>query len=77
MITNVKIAKKLDLFSHHKTEIILCDIIQLLANSTIVIILEYINDSNQHIGHLKLTCYISYFKKKQNLQNNNAGNKHG
>ena len=54
----------------------MCSVIEVLANAALAIILEHINDSNQHTGHLKLTCYISHFKKKQKLQNNNAGNKH-
>ena len=40
--------------SHHKKEIILCDMMEVLANATVVIIWQYINISNQHI-HLKLT----------------------
>lgn len=55
----------------------MCSAIEVLANAALVIILEYTNDSNQHIGYLKLTCYILHLKKKQKLQSNNASNKHG
>ena len=73
-IIHLKVSKRLVLDCSH---VIMCSVIEVFANAALVIILEHINDSNQHIGHLKLTCYISHFKKKQKLQNNNAGNKHG
>lgn len=46
------------------------DAIEVLANTTVVIILQYINTSNEHIVHLKhKQCYVSitsqfFFKKK-------------
>lgn len=42
------------MYSHHKKEIILCDMMEVSANGTEVIISQYVNISNQHI-HLKLT----------------------
>ena len=48
----------LSMYSHHKKEIILCDMMEVLANGTVEIISQYVNISNQHI-HLKLiqvTC---------------------
>lgn len=35
----------------------ICDMIKMLANANMVIILQYINVSNQYIPHLKLTQY--------------------
>lgn len=36
------------------------DAIEVLANTTVVIILQYINTSNEHIVHLKhKQCYVS------------------
>ena len=38
--------------------------IELLTNAVMVIILQYMNVSNQYIVHLKLTqCYILIFEK--------------
>lgn len=42
------------MYSPHKKEIILCDMMEVSANGTEVIISQYVNISNQHI-HLKLT----------------------
>ena len=37
---------------------------KLLANTTVVIILQYISVSNQHAAHLKLAqCYMSIIQK--------------
>ena len=33
----------------------LCDMMEVLSNTVLVIILQYISGSNQHIAHLKLT----------------------
>ena len=44
----------------------LCDVTEVLTKATVVIILQYVNVSNQHIVHFKLTCYMSniaQFKK--------------
>lgn len=53
-----KSAKRLDLKSHHKKEIVnYCD---LVANTMMVITLQFIKVSNQHVLHLKLAqCYMS------------------
>ena len=38
--------------------------IEVLTNAAVLIILQYINVSNQHIVHLKLTqWYVSYISK--------------
>ena len=38
---------------------------QVLANARVVIILQYLSISNQHIVHLKPTqCYVSYYLNK-------------
>lgn len=60
MYKNFQVARKLDLnCSHHEKEVV-CEVIQELVNATVVIILQYINVSDQHIVHLKLTqCYKS------------------
>ena len=52
---NFKVAKRLDLncFHHIKTKEN-CDIINVLANTTDVIILQYVSVSNPHTVHLKL-----------------------
>ena len=57
-----KVAKRLDLncFHHIKTEEN-CDIINVLANTTDVILLQYVSISNQHSVNLKLT---HFFKKE-------------
>lgn len=42
--------------SHLKKEmIIICDMIEVLAKVSVVIILQNVNISNQHISHFKLT----------------------
>ena len=52
-----KVAKRLDLkCSHHtNTHTIMCEIVEVLADTTVVIILKYKNVSNQHVMCLKLT----------------------
>ena len=57
-----KVAKRLDLncFHHIKTEEN-CDIINVLVNTTDVILLQYVSISNQHSVNLKLT---HFFKKE-------------
>ena len=53
---NFKVARRLDLncFYHIKTKEN-CDIINVLTNTTDVIILQYVSISNQHSVNLKLT----------------------
>ena len=60
---NFKVARRLDLncFYHIKTKEN-CDIINVLTNTTDVIILQYVSISNQHSVNLKLT----HLKKKRN-----------
>ena len=58
-IRNFKVAKRLGLnYSQHKKEVLLYNVIEVLANATMVIILWIINASNQHIVHLKLICQL-------------------
>ena len=42
--------------------------IEVLMNAMVVVLLKYINVSNQHIVHLKLTqmLYINYFSVLKN-----------
>ena len=56
---NFKVAKRLDLncFHHIKTEEN-CDIVNVLANTTDVILLQYASISNQHSVNLKLTHFL-------------------
>ena len=51
--------KRLDLkYSHHKKN---DNYVKVSANTTEVVILQYINGSDQHILHLKLTLlYVNY-----------------
>ena len=59
---NFKVAKRLDLNCFHNIkQKENCDIIKVLANTTDVIILQYVSVSNQHIVNLKLT---RFFKKR-------------
>ena len=62
---NFKVARRLDLncFYHIKTKEN-CDIINVLTNTTDVIILQYVSISNQHSVNLKLT----HLKKKRARQ---------
>ena len=56
MLVDFKVAKRPDLnFSYHRKEMM----IMWLANTTVVIILQYKNvSSNQHIIHLKLSLNL-------------------
>ena len=58
---NFKVARRLDLncFYHIKTKEN-CDIINVLTNTTDVIILQYVSISNQHSVNLKLTHLKKY-----------------
>ena len=59
---NFKVTKRLNLNCfHHIKPKENCDIIKVLANTTDVIILQYVSVSNQHIVNLKLT---HFFKKR-------------
>lgn len=53
---------------HHKKQIILYHVIEMLAN-TVVIIIHYISVSDQHIISLKFTgCYMSIISQQQQQQ---------
>ena len=47
----------------------LSDVMEVLSNTMVVIILQYISVSNQHIVHIKLTqCYMSIILNKAGKQ---------
>lgn len=48
-----------------KTKRQLCDMMEVLSNTVLVIILQYISGSNQHIAHLQLTqCHMSIISQE-------------
>ena len=63
-IINQKFAKRVDvLYYYHQKEMCLYDgmeRMEVLVNTTMVIILKHMNISNQHTAHLKIIqCYMS------------------
>ena len=69
--------------SHQKKEIGSRDMMKILANAMVVIILQHIRVSNQHVSHLKLTqCYVNRISikldkidKRRNHSREYKGNK--
>ena len=48
------------MFSPEKKNGQLCEGMEVVANTMVVITLQFINGSNHHVVHLKLTqCYVS------------------
>lgn len=60
-IINFNGAKRLDLNCFHHKKKNLCDMIEVLADFMVVIILQYVNVSDQHVVDTKPTqCYITH-----------------
>lgn len=71
-----KVAERLDLkCSHYRIEWELHDVMEVLANATVIIILCYVNVSNQWVVHLKrIQCYVIYSSVKNKWPLNNFKN---